>query len=154
MTTAPTACASRSRAFARARAVQAELLKQIEGDPALASKVKVDVVAGTDATLVSLDPAIRLGEVLFDTDQATIKPQYRALIGEIAKTLNQQGSGAIGIVGRADKRGASAYNVQLGLRRAKAVFEAIAAELKPEVRQKVRVDITDDTQAPVGVGNR
>jgi uncharacterized repeat protein (TIGR01451 family) len=141
-------------AFARARAVQAELLKQIEGDPALASKVKVDVVAGTDATLVSLDPAIRLGEVLFDTDQATIKPQYRALISEIAKTLNQQGSGAIGIVGRADKRGASAYNVQLGLRRAKAVFEAIAAELKPEVRQKVRVDITDDTQAPVGVGNR
>ncbi|MFK3759946.1 Ig-like domain-containing protein, partial [Lysobacter enzymogenes] len=141
-------------AFARARAVQAALLKQIEGDPALASKVKVDVVAGTDATLVSLDPAIRLGEVLFDTDQSTIKPQYRALIGEIAKTLNQQGSGAIGIVGRADKRGAAAYNVQLGLRRAKAVFEAISAELKPEVRQKVRVDITDDTQAPVGVGNR
>ncbi|QWP78940.1 DUF11 domain-containing protein [Lysobacter sp. K5869] len=141
-------------AFARARAVQAALLKQIEGDPALASKVKVDVVAGTDATLVSLDPAIRLGEVLFDTDQATIKPQYRALISEIAKTLNQQGSGAIGVVGRADKRGAAAYNVQLGLRRAKAVFEAISAELKPEVRQKVRVDITDDTQAPVGVGNR
>ncbi|ROU07236.1 DUF7507 domain-containing protein [Lysobacter enzymogenes] len=141
-------------AFARARAVQAALLKQVEGDPALASKVKVDVVAGTDATLVSLDPAIRLGEVLFDTDQATIKPQYRALIGEIAKALNQQGSGAIGIVGRADKRGAAAYNVQLGLRRAKAVFEAISAELKPEVRQKVRVDITDDTQAPVGVGNR
>jgi len=141
-------------AFARALAVQAALLKQIEGDPALASKVKVDVVAGTDATLVSLDPAIRLGEVLFDTDQSTIKPQYRALIGEIAKTLNQQGSGAIGIVGRADKRGAAAYNVQLGLRRAKAVFEAISAELKPEVRQKVRVDITDDTQAPVGVGNR
>ncbi|QCW27309.1 DUF11 domain-containing protein [Lysobacter enzymogenes] len=141
-------------AFARARAVQAALLKQLEGDPALASKVSVDVVAGTDATLVSLDPAIRLGEVLFDTDQATIKPQYRALIGEIAKALNQQGSGAIGIVGRADKRGAAAYNVQLGLRRAKAVFEAISAELKPEVRQKVRVDITDDTQAPVGVGNR
>ncbi|WP_394541346.1 Ig-like domain-containing protein [Lysobacter enzymogenes] len=141
-------------AFARARAVQAALLKQLESDPALASKVSVDVVAGTDATLVSLDPAIRLGEVLFDTDQATIKPQYRTLISEIAKTLNQQGSGAIGIVGRADKRGAAAYNVQLGLRRAKAVFEAISAELKPEVRQKVRVDITDDTQAPVGVGNR
>ncbi|MFD0322374.1 Ig-like domain-containing protein [Lysobacter gummosus] len=143
-------------AFARARAVQAELLKQLESDPDLAHKVQVDVVAGVDASqaLVSLDPSIRLGEVLFDTDQATIKPKYKALISEIAKALNQQGSGAVGVIGRADKRGAAAYNVQLGLRRAKAVFEAISAELKPEVRQKVRVDITDDTQAPVGVGNR
>ncbi|MGO4263764.1 DUF7507 domain-containing protein, partial [Lysobacter sp. TAB13] len=143
-------------AFARARAVQAELLKQLEPDPDLAHKVQVDVVAGVDASqaLVSLDPSIRLGEVLFDTDQATIKPKYKALISEIAKALNQQGSGAVGVIGRADKRGAAAYNVQLGLRRAKAVFEAISAELKPEVRQKVRVDITDDTQAPVGVGNR
>ncbi|ALN84735.1 conserved repeat domain protein [Lysobacter capsici] len=143
-------------AFARARAVQTELMRQLESDPELARKVQVDVVAGVDASqaLVSLDPAIRLGEVLFDTDQATIKPQYKPLISEIAKALNQQGSGAVGVIGRADKRGAAAYNVQLGLRRAKAVFEAISAELKPEVRQKVRVDITDDTQAPVGVGNR
>ncbi|MGO1069122.1 DUF7507 domain-containing protein, partial [Lysobacter sp. CA199] len=148
-------------AFARARAVQAELLKRLESDPELARKVQVDVVAGVDASqaLVSQavegrDPSIRLGELLFDTDQATIRPQYKALISEIAKALNQQGSGAVGVIGRADKRGAAAYNVQLGLRRAKAVFEAISAELTPEVRQKVRVDITDDTQAPVGVGNR
>ncbi|SFK34832.1 Ig-like domain-containing protein, partial [Lysobacter sp. cf310] len=140
-------------AFARAHAVQAALSKELE--PALAEKVRIDVVAGTDATaLVSLDQAIKLGELLFDTDQATIRPQYRGLISEIAKTLNREGRGVIGIVGRADPRGANAYNVQLGLRRAKAVFEAISAELEPKVRQKVRVDITDDTNAPVGVGGR
>jgi outer membrane protein OmpA-like peptidoglycan-associated protein len=145
-------------AFARAHAVRAALGKELE--PALAAKVRIDVVAGTDASaLVSLnqpglDQAIKLGELLFDTDQNTIRPQYRGLISEIAKTLNREGRGVIGIVGRADPRGANAYNVQLGLRRAKAVFEAISAELEPKVKQKVRVDITDDTNAPVGVGGR
>ncbi|NUO76880.1 MAG: tandem-95 repeat protein, partial [Lysobacter sp.] len=139
-------------ALARARAVPTALSKELE--PALAAKVRIDVVAGADATLVSLDQAIKLGEVLFDTDKDTIRPQYRGLISEIAKTLNREGRGVIGIVGRADPRGANAYNVQLGLRRAKAVFEAISAELEPKVRQKVRVDITDDTNAPVGVGGR
>ena len=140
-------------AFARAHAVRAALSKELE--PALAAKVRIDVVAGTDASaLVSLDQAIKLGELLFDTDQDTIRPQYRGLISEIAKTLNREGRGVIGIVGRADPRGANAYNVQLGLRRAKAVFEAISAELEPKVKQKVRVDITDDTNAPVGVGGR
>ncbi|MEG3790167.1 Ig-like domain-containing protein [Lysobacter sp. CCNWLW3] len=140
-------------AFARAHAVRAALSKELE--PALAEKVRIDVVAGTDASaLISLDQAIKLGELLFDTDQDTIRPQYRGLISEIAKTLNREGRGVIGIVGRADPRGANAYNVQLGLRRAKAVFEAISAELEPKVRQKVRVDITDDTNAPVGVDGR
>ncbi|RDZ29314.1 CARDB domain-containing protein [Lysobacter silvisoli] len=139
-------------AFARARAVQAALSQQL--DPELAKKVRIDVVAGSDATLVSLDQAIKLGELLFDTDQATIRPQYRELIAQIAQTLNREGRGTIGIVGRADPRGASDYNVKLGLRRAKAVLEAISAQLDPQVRQNVRVDITDDTNAPVGVGGR
>jgi len=140
-----------SIAFARASAVQAELAKQLS--PELAAKTQIDVAVGTQ-TVVSLDAAIRLGEVLFDTDKATIKPAYRDLIREIAATLNREGRGVIGVIGRADPRGANAYNVQLGLRRAKAVFEAIAAELTPEVRQKVRVDITDDPNAAVGVGDR
>jgi len=57
-------------------------------------------------------------------------------------------------VGRADHRGADAYNTQLGLKRAKAVYDAIAADLKPEVREKVRVEVSDNPNAPLGVDKR
>ena len=141
-------------ALARAHAVRTMLATKL--DPSLASKVKVDVVAGSTPAqpLVSLDATIKLGELLFDTDSTTIRPQYRGLIREIAEVLNRDGRGVIGIVGRADSRGTSDYNVQLGLRRAQAVLDAISSELKPDVRQKVRVDITDDPGAVTGVGER
>jgi uncharacterized repeat protein (TIGR01451 family) len=140
-------------AFARARAVQDALTTRL--DPALAARTKVDVVTDvSQSPLVSLGRAIELGTVLFDTDQATIKPHYHDLIVAIATELNKLGQGAIGVIGRADVRGDNDYNAQLGLRRAKAVSEAIAAELTPGVRQKVRLDITEDTNANTGVGGR
>jgi outer membrane protein OmpA-like peptidoglycan-associated protein len=57
----------------------------------------------------------------------------------------------VGIVGHADRRGADAYNAALGLRRAKAVFDAIAAKLDPGVRSRLRVEISDSPTAPVGI---
>ena len=88
----------------------------------------------------------------FYGDKSTIRPQYRALIRQVAAELNRDGKGVIGVIGRADLRGTNSYNVWLGLRRAKAVFEAISAELRPEVRRNVRMDITEDTGAKAGVG--
>ncbi|MEO8999879.1 MAG: OmpA family protein, partial [Rhodanobacter sp.] len=140
-------------AFARAHAVQQALAKRLDQD--LRSRLKVEVVAAGDAApMVGLGPSINLGTVLFDTNQATIKSVYRPLISAIAKALNAQGGGVVAIDGRADHRGEPAYNTQLGLRRAKAVYEAIAAELKPEVRQKVRVEISDNPNAASGVEQR
>jgi uncharacterized repeat protein (TIGR01451 family) len=139
-------------AYARARAVQDAL--KVKLDPALADRMVVDVVAETSGTMVRLDQGINLGTFLFDTDKSVIKPQYRRLIKEIADDLNRMGRGTIGLVGHADMRASNEYNRYLGLRRSKAVFDAILAQLSPEVRQRVRVDISDEIDAETGVGDR
>lgn len=83
---------------------------------------------------------IVLGTVLFDTDSSVVKPRYKALLAEVAKTLEQREGGVVSLIGHADARASDAYNLGLGMRRARAVYEALAAELKPEVRDKVRVE--------------
>ena len=139
-------------ALARAQAVRDALLSRLA--PELAARTHVRVLTEAGAPLVDLDQATTLGSVLFDTDRDAIKPVYRALLAGIARQLDRRGGGTVAIVGRADRRGGSAYNVQLGLRRAKAVYAAIAADLSPEVRAKLRVEISDNPDAATGMGKR
>jgi len=139
-------------ALARAGAVRDALVGRLEPDIARGMRVDVEIAAGE--VLVGLDESVRLGTLLFDTDKDTIRPQYRALIRGIAARLERQGGGAVAVVGRADHRGARAYNVQLGLRRAQAVYAAIAAELGEDTRKNVRVDIDDDPDAASGAEGR
>ncbi|MNV85397.1 Outer membrane lipoprotein Omp16 precursor [compost metagenome] len=87
--------------------------------------------------------------MLFDTDSAVIRPAMQPLLDRIAQQLEQRGGGRVLIVGHADVRGASAYNVQLGLRRAEAVYAALRAHLRPGVRDKVQVDSSADPAAPL-----
>lgn len=54
------------------------------------------------------------------------------------------------VVGHTDKRASDAYNIALGMRRAKAVYDAIAAHASPEVRKALRVDASNDPDAPAG----
>ena len=73
------------------------------------------------------------------------------MIAKVAADIERLRGGVVGIIGHADKRGSAEYNVALGMRRAKAVYEAIAAKLSPEVRSKLRVDFSDNPTAPVGI---
>ena len=100
-----------------------------------------------------------LGSVLFDTDKADIKPGYAPVLDKVAADIEAlaataRGELIVGVVGKADARGGDAYNVQLGLRRAKAVYEALATRLSPEVRARVRVQTSEDPTAPVGLQRR
>jgi outer membrane protein OmpA-like peptidoglycan-associated protein len=63
--------------------------------------------------------------------------------------LNRRQGGVVEIVGRADKRASDEYNVQLGRRRAKAVYEAIVKELSPDARKSLRVEYVDSALLPV-----
>ena len=92
-----------------------------------------------------------LGTVLFDTDKSTIRPEFGPLLDKVAAALEKMGGGSIAIVGHTDVRASHAYNTALGMRRAKAVYEAIATRLSQEVRAKVRVEASNDPTAPVGV---
>jgi large repetitive protein len=91
-----------------------------------------------------------LGKVLFDTDRSEIRPEFAAVLDQVAARLERMGGGAIAVVGHTDVRGSHAYNTALGMRRARAVYEALATRLSPEVRAKVRVESSNDPTAPVG----
>ena len=69
----------------------------------------------------------------------------------MAQALDQRGGGTVAVIGHTDVRGSHAHNTALGLRRAKAVFDALAKRLSPEVRAKLRVDVNSDPAAPAGV---
>jgi large repetitive protein len=90
-----------------------------------------------------------LGTVLFDTDKSTIRPEFEPLLDKVAAALDRMSGGAIAIVGHTDVRASYEYNVALGMRRAKAVYEALAKRLSPEVRAKIRVEVRNDPTAPV-----
>ena len=61
--------------------------------------------------------------VYFDHDQAVIKPQYRVLLMEFARSLPAEGSWRIVVAGHTDFEGTDDYNYELGRRRAQAVAD-------------------------------
>jgi len=143
---------SEALAFERAEAVKTALLRSLPEDLAKALTVSVRTELDDPSTLlvgVAEDGPL-LGTVLFDTDKAVVKPKFVPLIEKIAEYLQQKGGGAVAVVGHADPRGSDAYNVDLGMRRARSVYELIAQKLSPAVRAKVRVESSNDPAAPAG----
>nr|WP_312705241.1 CshA/CshB family fibrillar adhesin-related protein [Stenotrophomonas lactitubi] len=132
---------SQALAFARAVAVRDALQAEVaEGARAgLSVQLRTDVrdphslVAGVDAG------GALLGNVLFDTDKAVIREEFKPLLAAIAARLEQMGGGQVSLVGHTDARGSHVYNQALGLRRANAVFEALRVQLSPAVQQRLRV---------------
>jgi len=132
---------SQALAFARAVAVRDALQAEVaEGARAgLSVQLRTDVrdphslVAGVDAG------GALLGNVLFDTDKAVIREEFKPLLAAIAARLEQMGGGQVSLVGHTDARGSHVYNQALGLRRANAVFEALRVQLSPTVQQRLRV---------------
>ena len=142
-------------AFDRAVAVREALVKRLA--PEVASALKISVRANPhdpSTTVVGVLEWPLIGTVLFETDRAEIKPQYLPLIGKIADYLQEIGTTQVAVVGHADLRGSDEYNTALGMRRAKAVYEAIANALPEGVRSRLRVDFNADPAAPAGKNDR
>jgi len=68
-----------------------------------------------------------LGTVLFDTDKSAIRPEYNALLDEVAAMLRGSGKLFICAAGHTDSTGTNAYNMGLSQRRADAVYNALIA---------------------------
>ncbi|TAA44076.1 DUF11 domain-containing protein [Pseudoxanthomonas winnipegensis] len=147
---------SAALAFDRANAVKAALVPRLTAATAAATRMSLRSEASDPDTMIAgLDGrGPLLGSVLFDIGKATIKPQADALLDGVARYLEQRGGGVVALVGHADRRGDAARNVELGLRRAKAVYQALAQRLRPEVRAKVTVQSSDDPTAPAGVAGQ
>ena len=91
-----------------------------------------------DSMVIGVDEGgYMLGLVLFDTDKSAIRPEFGPLLDRVAQKIEQRGEGVVTLVGHTDVRGSHAHNTALGLRRAYAVFDALAKRLSPEVRAKL-----------------
>jgi len=64
---------------------------------------------------------VTLGDVLFDTGQATLKPGAMSAINRLATFLSQNQQTKVLIEGHTDSRGGDDYNIGLSERRARAV---------------------------------
>ncbi|MET3377579.1 putative repeat protein (TIGR01451 family), partial [Variovorax boronicumulans] len=137
-------------ALARATAVQEALLPMLRPETAKATSIVARADLQDPASMVvGVDQNhTLLGTVLFDTDKSVVKPAFASVIAQVAAALNRRGGGSVHVVGHTDKRASDAYNMALGLRRAKAVYEAIAEKLKPEIRAKVRVEFQNNAKTP------
>ncbi|MEO8365772.1 MAG: OmpA family protein, partial [Pseudoxanthomonas sp.] len=143
---------SEALAFERAAAVKTALLEKVPADIARALTISVRAEADDPSSMVVgiAEGGPLLGTVLFDTDRSVVKPQFLPLLDKVAGYLSEKGGGSVAIVGHADPRASDAYNIALGMRRAKAVYEVLAAKLSPEVRAMVRVESSNDPAAPAG----
>jgi peptidoglycan-associated lipoprotein len=65
--------------------------------------------------------------VLFDFDQAMIRPEFQAIMACHAKYLRDRPEARVTLEGNADERGSREYNLALGERRGNAVSAALQA---------------------------
>jgi outer membrane protein OmpA-like peptidoglycan-associated protein len=91
-----------------------------------------------------------LGAVFFDTDKTTIKPEFMAMLRDVAVRIENGGTSTVLLTGFADKRASVAYNLDLARRRAQAVYAEIARQLSPEAKSRLRVEL-DSADPATGV---
>jgi outer membrane protein OmpA-like peptidoglycan-associated protein len=136
-------------AFERAGKVRDELVNRLSPEErnAFTITVRLQAADGTTGT-VGLSDEVLLGQVFFDTDKSTIRPEFEGLLDKIAANIESVGSGRVSIVGHADLRASTEYNQALGMRRANSVYDAIAKRLSPEARTKLSVEVEGAVVAP------
>ena len=129
-------------AYARANNTYQWLLPLIREDLQSSFSVElVEEVNGSFAPIVNIATQTQLGKVLFESDKSTIKAKYQPLLDSIAKQLVNAENGHLAITGFADNSASEDYNLALGLRRAKAVFEQLKTRMPAEVWEKLTIKI-------------
>ena len=68
------------------------------------------------------------GDVTFDTNSTEIKPQFYAVLNDVADVLEQYPATYVDVVGHADSTGDAAYNQRLSEQRAQAVAGYLIAQ--------------------------
>jgi OmpA-OmpF porin, OOP family len=77
---------------------------------------------------ISLSGRVSLYGILFDTNQADIKPESGPTLDEIAVFLKQEPTLNLHVVGHTDNVGGYEYNLNLSKRRADAVVNALTKQ--------------------------
>ncbi len=101
------------------------LVVTLEGKPR--EQKMVTVKASDMGNAIAKGGKVALYGILFDFDQAAIKPESAPQLGEIAALMNDDPALKLTVVGHTDNVGAAAHNLDLSRRRAEAVVEALAS---------------------------
>lgn len=123
---------SRDLAIARAdanaaaeAARQAELRAQEERIAAAAARSDAELarsqLAELQAKQTQRGTVVTLGDVLFETDRAELKPGATRGLDQLAEALRTDDRGSVAIEGHTDATGSREHNVDLSLRRAQSV---------------------------------
>ncbi len=105
----------------------------LEAKPADTGMVKVDAAALGKG--LAGEGRIALYGIYFDTAQATLKPESKPQLEEMAKLLRQQPALRVFIVGHTDNQGGFEANMALSRRRAEAVVAALVKDHKIDAKR-------------------
>jgi len=123
---AATAAAQQQAQAAQAQAQEA----QAQARDAQAARQEAEAaqrqLAELQAKQTDRGMVLTLGDVLFDTAAATLKPGATSMIERIAAFLKDNDGTKVIVEGHTDSRGSEDYNQQLSERRAQAVADALA----------------------------
>lgn len=108
-----------------------------------------DFIGNFDFPLQSTAKPITLPEIYYDLDKATLRPESKASLDGLVKTLNENPTITIKLLSHTDSRATDAYNLDLSNRRAKSVVDYLitkniaADRLSSEGRGEKDLKITD-----------
>jgi outer membrane protein OmpA-like peptidoglycan-associated protein len=120
--------AERNRVLLDARTREAEAAKQQVATAQATAEIKAEEAESARRELAELQAkrtdrgmVLTLGDVLFDTNAATLKPGAASTMDRLAKYLSENAETRLLIEGHTDSTGSEAYNEELSRRRAQAV---------------------------------
>jgi outer membrane protein OmpA-like peptidoglycan-associated protein len=126
--------AEQAAATAKAQAAQAEAARQqaeASRQEALAAKAESEdmqrQLAELQAKQTERGMVLTLGDVLFDTAKATLKPGASTVMERVAVFMQKNPDTKVMIEGHTDSRGSDEYNQELSKQRALAVQDALAS---------------------------
>lgn len=102
------------------------LVVTLEGKPR--EQKMVTLKASEMGRAIAGDGKVALYGLLFDLDQAAIKPESEAQLGEIAALMEEEPALKLMVVGHTDNAGGAAHNLDLSKRRADAVVDALTSK--------------------------
>ena len=121
---------TREAEAAAARAREQTLIAQSQAQQADAARAEAEAaqkqLAELQAKPTERGMVLTLGDVLFDTGAATLKPGAGAVLDRVAGFLNENDGTKVMIEGHTDARGSDDYNQELSQRRAQAVVDGLA----------------------------
>jgi outer membrane protein OmpA-like peptidoglycan-associated protein len=126
--------AERNRVLLEARTQEVDVAKHQAAAAQATAEVQAGEAEAARRELAELQAkktergmVMTLGDVLFDTNAATLKPGAELTIDRLSKFLDQNADTRLIIEGHTDSQGSDAYNEELSRRRAQAVADDLVS---------------------------